>query len=444
MVTRKDKEIRDAVLGCLLALAAATPIEAQAPSPAVDVVGYELQLEPDLTAKSVKGVEVITFVVGREAVATAAFDAGTLVIDDVRLGDVLLTHRREGPKAMVDFGRRLPAGRYALSLRYRGTPSFGIRFYPDPEQIYTVFSTSQWMVCVDSPAERARFALDLRVPAGWEAVANGRELEAVAANDGHVTRRFRLDRDAPSYTYGFAAGAFRRVVDSSTRLPFVTVAPRDWSDRDLHRVLRETPAMLRFFEARAGVAYPDGQYVQVLAAGNPQQEMSGFSIMPETWGQRVLAGDADIVLAAHELAHQWWGNLVTNAEWTHLWLNEGMATFMAAAYVESRSGREGYERLIAAYRTDYEQVRAAGRDKPLEFDSWDRPTADDRTLVYRKGAYVLHLLRGELGDEAFWAGLKAYTQEFAGRSVVSRDFQRSLERSSGRDLSAFFGRWVLR
>ena len=436
--------LRSVVFACVLPLAAASPGAAQGMPPAIDVISYELQLEPDLAARSLAGTERIEFEVTAAGLTTARFEAGPLLVEDVRLDGRVVPHRRLETSLVLDFSPPLAAGRHALTLAYHGTPRRGVSFYPDSEQIYTVFSTSQWMVCIDEPSERARFAIDLRVPASWDTVANGRELDPVRESDGRLTRRFRLDREAPSYTYGFAAGAFRRITDGSARVPLITAAPRAWSDEEARRVLRETAEMFHYFEDRAGVPYPDDAYLQVLADGNPQQEMSGFSVLPAAWGRRVLAGESDVVLAAHELAHQWWGNLVTNADWTHFWLNEGMATFMAAAYVEARSGRAAYEALMGAYRESYEQVRAAGHDKPLEFDNWSRPSADDRTLVYRKGAYVLHLLRIELGDERFWAGLKAYTQRCAGHPVVSADFQAAMEQSSGRDLSAFFARWVRR
>jgi hypothetical protein len=113
-----------------------------------------------------------------------------------------------------------------------------------------------------------------------------------------------------------------------------------------------------------------------------------------------------------------------------------------AAYDEHRFGRDAYLRDIERARIRYAQVRTDGGDRSLVFPAWDHPTASDRTLVYQKGAYVLHLLREQLGDEAFWAGIQQYTIAHAGRSVTTRDFQRSMEQSSGTSLGAFFDKWV--
>jgi aminopeptidase N len=126
----------------------------------------------------------------------------------------------------------------------------------------------------------------------------------------------------------------------------------------------------------------------VLAAGGVEQEMSSFTALKEAYGKQVLENEQDLWLGAHEFAHQWWGNMVTCRDWNHFWLNEGIATFMAAAYLEHRFGRAAYLREIETYRANYEKVRAAGKDKSLVFPDWLHPTREDRTLVYDKGAYV--------------------------------------------------------
>jgi aminopeptidase N len=156
----------------------------------------------------------------------------------------------------------------------------------------------------------------------------------------------------------------------------------------------------------------------------------------------VLADPQAIWLGAHEMAHQWWGNGVTNKSWRHFWLNEGIATFMTAAYLEHRFGPAEYQKQMDAARVKYLALRDAGLDKSLVFPDWDRPTSADRSLVYDKGALVVHELRIRLGEESFWKGLKHYTQKYWAQPVETADFIRAMEQSSGVDLSAFFKQWV--
>jgi aminopeptidase N len=200
--------------------------------------------------------------------------------------------------------------------------------------------------------------------------------------------------------------------------------------------------MLDFFEDRAGVKYADKTYTQVLAAGGVEQEMSSFTALKESYGKQLLDNEQDLWLAAHEFAHQWWGNMVTCESWSHFWLNEGVATFMAAAYLEHRFGRELYLREIEGYRASYEKVRAAGKDKSLVFPDWLSPTQEDRTLVYDKGAYVMHLLREEMGERAFWKGLRSFTQRHFGGSVVTSDFIAAMEQANRKSLKPFFAKWI--
>jgi aminopeptidase N len=214
------------------------------------------------------------------------------------------------------------------------------------------------------------------------------------------------------------------------------------SDDELRRIFQNSRDMLAFYRERAGVAYADRIYTQVLAAGGVEQEMSSFTALRETYGRDVLANEKEVWLGAHEFAHQWWGNMVTCRDWTHFWLNEGIASFMASAYKEHRFGRAEYMKDIEEYRTNYEKVKNAGKDRSLVFPDWNNPTSEDRTLVYDKGAYVLHLLREELGDKVFWDGIRRYTRKYFGKSVVTSDFQKEMEAASNRSLKQFFDRWV--
>ena len=146
--------------------------------------------------------------------------------------------------------------------------------------------------------------------------------------------------------------------------------------------------------------------------------------------------------AAHEMAHQWWGNGLTNVSWRHFWLNKGIATFMTPAYLEHRFGVETYADNIEAARTKYLAIKAAGQDRSLVFTDWDNPSATDRSLVYDKGALVLHELRNLLGDAKFWKGLKHCFRKHCGQSVETADFKKAMEEGSGADLSDFFEQWV--
>ena len=411
-------------------------------SAAFDVIHYNAEIEPEIASKTLKGKEVIRFVSGQNGLVAVDFDCGELTIDAV-------SENRAPQKFLVD-ARRLkitltrPANTgetRVLEVVYHGAPKRGIRFFPDQSQVYTVFSTSQWMVCVDAPDDKATLTLTLNLPGSLTPIANGRLVSKHNFPNQKIAYQWEKKEPIPTYVFGFAAGPFHTVNEKKGRVELQYLAAH-FSEDELRRIFRDTPDMLEFYENRSGVRYADRVYTQVLAAGNVEQEMSSFTALGEAYGKRVLANDQDIWLSAHEFAHQWWGNMVTCRDWNHFWLNEGMADFMTAAYLEHRFGRAAYLREIESYRTSYENVRNAGKDKSLVFPDWLHPTAQDRTLVYDKGAYVLHLLRQELGEVTFWKGIRSFTRSYFGKSVVTGDFQATMEQVSGKSLKPFFAKWI--
>jgi aminopeptidase N len=402
----------------------------------MDVLHYAATLEPDIAAKSVKGTVRIRFSSDSQQ---AEFNCGDLTIDSVRLAGVALSY------SVVDHRLRISLTTHAqikeIDIEFHGTPKYGIQFFPDRQQVYTVFSTSQWMVCVDDPADKATLTFKLILPATLTPIANGQFVSQSDLPNNRRISEWQQRTAIPTYIFGFAAGPFHVVKEKRRNVEFQYLAT-DYTENEVRRIFRDTPDMLDFFEERAGVKYSDKTYTQVLAAGSVAQEMSSFAALREAYGKKLLENEQDLWLGAHEFAHQWWGNMVTCRDWNHFWLNEGIASFMAAAYLEHRFGREAYQREIETYRANYEKVRSAGKDKSLVFPDWLHPTREDRTLVYDKGAYVMHLLRGEMGERNFWNGLRLFTQRHFGKSVVTSDFVAAMEEANGKSLKEFFAKWV--
>jgi len=440
---RRRTILRDLALLFVLSVTVPSPSAAAAadgpgnPS----IVHYDVRLHLDIAGERLSGEVTLTARARGAPSDTLLLDVGDLAIDSAVAGGKPLLFDVADHRLSVRLPSRLSEGRSArVSLRYHGQPKHGLRFFKDRQQAYTVFSTSQWLPAVDAPDQKATLRLRLSVPDGLVAVASGKPLGRTRSR-GRVEHEWVQRTPLPTYVFGFAVGPFRRVRDSASGLRLEYLGAT-LSEAELRRAFVETRPMIAFFEEKAGTRFPGGSYTQVLAAGRVEQEVGLFTLLGESYGRRLLDEPDDVGLMAHELAHQWWGNSVTCRDWNHFWLNEGMATFLADAYLERRFGREVYSRQIEAAREDYERVRGHGGDKPLVFPDWVQPSADDRTIVYRKGAWVLHLLRETLGDEAFWKGLRAYTRRYMGQSVTTADFQAAMETSGGRDLHDFFERWV--
>ncbi|PHN03262.1 M1 family metallopeptidase [Flavilitoribacter nigricans] len=407
----------------------------------VDILHYEATIEPDISEKTIRGAVSVQFRFLAGSPPRLELDCGRLTVERVVYQKSDVDFTRKGSQLIIPLPPASLRGKQKVRIFYWGQPAGGVQFFPESRQMYTVFSTNRWMPCRTAPADRASFDLQLILPQGLTAIANGKLRSKKTLTGGKVQLNWRMKRDVPVYCFGFAIGPLHLIIEREYGVKFQYLSA-DYSEAELREIFQETPRMLRFFERKAGVRYPGACYSQLLPKGQVSQEMQHFTVIRNTYGKQVLEEKEDINLGAHELAHQWWGNQVTCRDWRHFWLNEGMAVFMSSAYREYRFGREIYLEDIEAYRKAYQGVADKELDKPLQFPDWDHPTPEDRTLVYYKGAYFLHLLREELGERIFWKGIRRYTKKYFGKPVVSSDLQTIMEKVSRKDLSRLFAKWV--
>src|ERR1043165_4506433 len=201
---------------CCVTLAAKVsgqvPPQSQAAS--FDVTHYDAQGEPDIANKTIKGKVLIRFVSRAENLQTIEFDCGELTIDAVSEKGAAqkFTLGQHRVRIMLSRPAKDNEGR-EVSIEYHGAPHRGIRFFPEEEQVYTVFSTSQWMPCIDAPEDRAALRLSLILPAGLTVVANGRLISQHTLPDKRVAYEWKQEKPIPTYIFGFAVGRFRTVTE---------------------------------------------------------------------------------------------------------------------------------------------------------------------------------------------------------------------------------------
>ena len=358
---------------------------AQPPARGFDVLHYDARVQPDLVARTVTGTVTIRLRVLDASMATLGFDRGALVVDAVTVAGRATRFETPERRLVVHLAESAPPeATLELTVAYHGAPPNGLVFAPDRRQVYTIFTTRQWLVCVDEPGDKATLDLRVTVPDGLVLVASGDVVGQRPAGAGMTEHQWQMTRPVSTFTMAFAAGPF---AEASAR--HGTTALRYLGDgftaAELTRAFADTADMMTFFEARAGVPYPGSTYSQVLVADTVGQEAAGFAMLSEAYGRRLLGEPTALTLAAHELAHQWWGVLVTCADWRHFWLNEGMTTFMAAAYVEHRFGRDAYLRQVDGWRSTLARVRAEGGDRPLVFPGVESPLGQRPRRGLREG-----------------------------------------------------------
>ncbi|MFY0591009.1 M1 family aminopeptidase [Roseivirga sp.] len=425
----KCKNILIVIWYCFLA----TAVHAQVTK--LNVLSYELTLEPDIQTQSVKGSLKVQFEVEGDT-KKVTFDAGTLNIDKVS-GANLLSFSKVGSELELALSTSNESP-YEVTIEYSGNPKKGLLFNANLNQAHTVYFTDHWMVCNSNPSDRASFSLNLLLPKGMQSVASGKSL-GIEERAEKTLHKWHQAYETPSYTYGFVIGSFKATAEQigDVKLNYYS---SELEPKALKKVFVETPNILKFFEEKSGIQYVQDSYSQVLIGDN-YQEMSGLSVLSKAYPTFVFKDSSEIHLTSHELAHQWWGNMITCEDFGHFWLNEAFAVYMSSAFSEYKFGDKKYQSDISIYKSIYDDIVKRGKDRSLVFKTW-MPSRLNRNVIYYKGAYVLHLLREKVGDELFWKGIQSYSIKYFGKSVKTDDFKVAMENATGLNLDTFFDRWV--
>ncbi|MBA3677062.1 MAG: M1 family peptidase [Sphingosinicella sp.] len=434
---------RIAILALLLAAASSAGAQPAtiAPGDGFEVERYAVALRPDLATTAVSGTETIGVRGTSDRVAQLSFTGNALRITEATVDATPVQVSSSKDAIVFTLPRSLRKGDKAtLRFRIDGKPARGVTSVAGG--IYTSYFACDWMVCLqDAPGDKAHLALDLFLPVGTDSVGVGRAGPTTRLSNAMVLHRWRSSRPYSSYLYAFAAGQFTRQA-ARTGLGELVYLDGTTSKADLARLFAQTPELVAFLADKAGMALPDRRYVQLLVPGREAQESAGFSLIGEAELDRERDNPSSAWIIAHEMAHQWWGNLVSCATWQDFWLNEGIATFMVAAWKQHSSGEAAYRQELDVARRRLERVRETGFDKPLAWAGKYPSLSARRAVQYSKGALFLAHLRESIGDAAFWAALRGFTRQHAGGTVTSKDFQNAMEKASKRDLSPMFAEWV--
>ena len=317
----------------------------------LNVLSYTATIEPDIQNRYLKGSVLIRYQLPLNE-DFLVLNSGNLQIDSIK-GIHTGKFTKKGDKLTVDLNDRKELINDII-IYYHGYPTSGLFFDQANDQSYTIYSTNQWMVCNHKPGDKAKISLSILISKEQECIASG-QLIRKEERDGKHLFQWNQNFDSPTYTYGFVIGNFQKFEYSDIKLSINSYA-KSFSSYELERIFTETSAMISFFEEKSGIKYDQPSYSQILI-GNHYQEMSGFSVLKENYGNMVLADSTETNLISHELAHQWWGNRITCKNWNHFWLNEAIATYMSAAYNEYRFGRKKYQSDIDAYFRVYEDIK---------------------------------------------------------------------------------------
>jgi len=388
---------------------------------------------------------------GASPLSSVAIDAGDMTIRAVTSGTVSLKHDYDGSTLFVHLASPLRAGaRTSITVAYDGANRSKGAYFKQRHIVWTQSEAEDahfWVPTYDFPNDKTTWEFFIWSAKGERALSNGRLAGSRTVGDS-IEWHWVLDKPTSTYLMTAVVGNYTVLQDK----PWHSVPIGYWTYPDsvaaARRGFGKTPAAVDVFSRKTGVPYPWAKYDQVVI---PEFQFGGMENVTATsqndteillppWGPPDLSADD---LMSHELAHQWYGDLVTIRRWEDGWLNEGFATLMEQIFREEDKGVDegGLDRLEAQ-----EQSIRADRlaRRPIVYDKWVSEPIELFLSghVYTKGATVLQILRHQLGDDAFWKAMNHYTTANAYGSVITADFQKALEESTGRDFKPFFDQWV--
>jgi len=457
--------MKKATLVLLLAVALILPVSGQTVdwskkavqserSRSYDALHYLIKIRIDLDGRAFEGATTVTLASLREGLATCVLDAEEFTVTAV-VGDdgAPLAFDQRAKEIEVRLPRPFRFGEEtSFTCFYRGRdPKAGLRFVAETEDNPgLMFSDSwpenvhHWFPCYDHPNDKATGEIVATVKRGLKVAANGRLVSATEDRAaGTVTYHWSQDLPHSTYLVFLAAGPFTVVRDSYGTLPVsYWVYPSDESK--VGPTYGKTPKMIEFFNRVFGYDYPWRKYDQISVPSGGGMESTSATAMTH----RIMVderGEPDfpaIGIVSHELAHQWWGDLITLRSWAHTWLNESFATYSDYLYRRFEKGDDEGALDLRDKLDAYLREAGTRYIRPIVSDRYDSPEDMFDAHTYPKGARVLHMLRALVGDEPFFKTLSHFLHRYAFDAVDTADFIRSVKTVTGQNLDWFFDQWL--
>ncbi len=436
-----------------VALSAGVTADTYPRQPAIDVVHYvfRLALMPganhEISGETTIGVRVVTAGVREIVLDLAAPSNGTgMTVSSVLSAGKSLVFNHVADRLTVSLAESPRSGeRITFTVKYRGIPAAGLKFLDNIHGEPTVFSENwpnlarQWLPTIDHPYDKATGEFIVSTGSQYQVVANGVLTEEIDLGQG--LRETHWSQSVPIATWLYAIGIARfsaHQAGSVNGVPLQTwVFPQE---RESGQALFEplTTRVLAFFGDRIG-PYSYEKLASVEAAGvNGGMEHASAIFYGE---KGVAANEAPV---AHEVAHQWFGDSVTERDWDDVWLSEGFATYFDFLFTEHDSGRDEFVSRVRRSRAEILTLERKLPDTPIIHRNLSDMREVLNQLVYQKGAWTLHMLRYVIGDSAFWSGIRDYYARYRNRNASTDDLRACMEEASSLELKWFFDQWLTR
>ena len=426
-----------------------------APDRNVDIEHIIIDVTPDFNNSSIEGLTTIKFKPIAKALAELKLNASDLLVSSVTSSVKLAGYNVTKDDITVTFESGIESGCEAtVTIKYQAQPKEGL-YFRTPKQGYAagdihMFSQGEshshrfWFPSYDYPNERSTSEVICHVPADYTVLSNGRLVsEQLDADSGLKAVRWLQEKPHVNYLIALVAGKFEKIEGRHRDIPlafYTTPSNIQYAQSSF----ADTAEIMDYFEKEIGIDYPWDKYYQVCTKDFVAGGMENTSLTILT--DRTLFSDefenirSSEMLVSHEMAHQWFGDYVTCKDWSHLWLNEGFATYYEQLYDGFKNGRD--QMLFSLYQQAKSITRRTDESRPIVLKAYEDSGEQFDYRNYAKGGWVLHMLRCQLGEDLYRKCIKTYLERYGLSSVVTEDFISVIEELSGRSYDRFFDQWV--
>ena len=418
-----------------------------------------LDLDFDIPKKSYSGTCAITLNPVRDGVDSLTLDAVSLTIDSVTVGNEPQTFDYDGERLYIHLGKPTLAGQpVTLTIAYAvKEPQRGIYFiapdehYPDkPYQVWTQGEDEDsrfWFPCFDYPGQLATSEVRVRVPKKYVALSNG-DLISTEEDGKAKIYHWQLDKVHPSYLMTLAIGEYDSIETEWRGRPVRYYVAKGRKDQ-IELTMGKTPQMMERFSQVFGYDYPFSNYDQACPAdfifGGMENTTTTLLTDRCLLDKRAALDNLrSETLVAHELAHQWFGDLIVINHWSHAWVKEGMATYSEVLWLEEAYGRDEAMYYHLNHARDYLAEDASRYRRPLVTHIYREPIELYDRHIYEKGSCVYHMIRQALGDRLFTQTLQTLLTDNAHSTVETIDVLRAIDKATGKNLRYLFDQYVYR
>lgn len=441
------------LLPAVLIAASAAPMRADTypRQPGIDAVHYVFRLQLTDASAEIAGETAVTLRVTatglKEVYLDLASASGTkgMTVSAVTAAGRAVQPSHQANRLRIPLPPLSAGSELVVTIAYRGVPAGGLRLIENIHGDRTVFSENwpnnarHWLPMIDHPYDKATGEFIVTAPAHYQVVANGLLVEEVDLPGGD--RRTHWRQSVPISSWLYALGVARFAVH---HYDVVRGIPQQvWAfpqDREKAYELFEFTGRRAFeyFSDQIGpYAYEKLGHVQAAGLGGGTEHASAIF-----YGEKGVASGRGPVV--HEVAHQWWGNAVTEKDWDDVWLSEGFATYFTHLYTEQFTGRDAFVRGLKNDVTTIVEAQLKAPDQPVIHANIDDMRGVLNRFVYQKGGWVLHMLRGVVGTDKFWTGIREYYRRHRNANASTDDLRQVMEQSSGVALGWFFDQWLKR